>query len=156
VALRLILVAAAGALLLAGCVTTTAQRLPDLRGQRLDLAEDRLDALRVGYDTAGGGAFGVVVRSHWIVCEQSPRPGTVAAAVTLTVERACGTPFVPGVTGLSLDEAEEILDGAGIDYAVEPDWGPVVVDSLWTVCSQDPEPGGPGNRVDLYVAHNCS
>ena len=37
----------------------------------------------------------------------------------------------------------------------DPDGGDVVVDSLWTVCSQVPAPGERGHGVDLYVSHDC-
>ena len=81
-------------LLLAGtaCGPTRARAVPDVTGQRLDIAEDTLDELDLRYHTAGGGAFGIVVRSHWVVCEQDPPPGTVARSVLLTVARSCAWP----------------------------------------------------------------
>ena len=129
--------------------------VPDLRGERLDVAEDRLDSLGLRYEALGGGAFGIVVRSHWTVCAQSPAPGRVATTVVLTVARECPGPFVPDVTGESLEDAEDVLEGAGLGYDVETDGGPVLVASLWTVCSQAPDPGERGNRVEVYVSHDC-
>lgn len=82
--------ALAAALVLVGtaCGSTRASAVPDVTGKRLDVAEDTLDAAGLRYRTVGGGAFGVIVRSRWIVCEQSPPPATVAASVTLTVARS--------------------------------------------------------------------
>jgi len=67
--------------------TTTPKRVPDVRRQRLDIAEARLDARGLGWEEVGGGTFGVVVRSHWYVREQLPRPGRKATTVRLVVER---------------------------------------------------------------------
>ena len=82
----LILIAA----LLAGCGGgARAKRVPDVRGERLDLAEARLEARGLRWEEVGGGTFGVVVRSHWYVEEQIPKPGTRATTVRLVVERGC-------------------------------------------------------------------
>jgi PASTA domain-containing protein len=75
-------------LLVAGCGGTAApKRVPDVRGERLDVAEARLDARGLGWEEVGGGTFGVVVRSHWYVREQLPEPGRKATTVRLVVER---------------------------------------------------------------------
>jgi hypothetical protein len=58
-------------------------RVPKLTGQRLDLAEDRLDRTGLGYHVEGGF---VVIRSHWRVVAQRPRAGVRARSVTLYVE----------------------------------------------------------------------
>ena len=63
------------------------KRVPDVRYERLDVAEARLDARGLGWEEIGGGTFGVVVRSHWYVREQIPAPGREAATVRLVVER---------------------------------------------------------------------
>ena len=55
----------------------------------LDAAEDALDARALRYDVAGGGLFGIVVRSRWTVCNQVPAGGTLARHVTLYVARSC-------------------------------------------------------------------
>jgi PASTA domain len=81
---------AAGLLLvLPGCGSTQPRVVPDVTGERLDVAEDTLDALGLRYETAGGGDFGIVVRSNWVVCAQSPPPDWVASRVLLTVTRSC-------------------------------------------------------------------
>ena len=80
------------AALLVGCGSSsnTVAHVPDVRQQPLDAAEDTLDARGLRYDAVGGGLFGIVVRSHWTVCRQEPRPGTLARHVTLYVARDCG------------------------------------------------------------------
>jgi hypothetical protein len=76
------------ALALAGCAgTPQPKRVPNVRGQRLDVAEARLDARGLRWEEVGGGVFGVVVRSHWYVEDQIPLPGKRATTVKLVVER---------------------------------------------------------------------
>ncbi len=159
----LVLGAAAGLLVaVVGCGSSgrTAARVPDVTQQPLDAAQDALDAEGLRYDTVGGGLFGIVVRSHWTVCSQEPRAGTVAEQVTLYVARDCGysTRVVPDVVWLSLPEADEELEHHGFDSDEESLSGdPVIVESRWTVCDQWPRAGDlAGERtVTLYVAHDC-
>jgi hypothetical protein len=82
---------AAASLLAAGCGggKVAPQRVPDVTGERLDIAEDRLDDLGLRYDAIGGGVLGIVVRSHWVVCSQEPAPGRRDTRVELYVERDC-------------------------------------------------------------------
>jgi beta-lactam-binding protein with PASTA domain len=61
--------------------------IPRLAGERLDVAESRLDDLHIAYQEIGGGLFGIVVRSNWVVCETSPGPGATAQSVKLIVDR---------------------------------------------------------------------
>jgi beta-lactam-binding protein with PASTA domain len=134
---------------------------PDVRGKRLDVAQARLDAVGLRYDTVGGGTFGVVVRSHWFVCEQEPKPGKVTKTVRLIVARACPPPvvaarIVPTVTYARLDEAEEELERLGFRFEAYPtDGGSIVVPANWTVCEQVPAGGTAAVEVDLYVRHEC-
>ena len=73
---------------LAGCGgTAQAKRVPNVRYERLDVAEARLDARGLGWEEIGGGTFGVVVRSNWYVVDQIPKPGKKATTVRLVVER---------------------------------------------------------------------
>jgi hypothetical protein len=134
------------------CGSTRPARVPDVTGKRLDVAEDTLDASGLRYRTAGGGAFGIIVRSHWYVCEQIPAPHRMAKKVTLTVARSCS---VPDVVGESLEDAEDELRDAGIEVSEHSlDGDPIVVDSLWTVCDQEPDAGAPAQPVELYVAQD--
>jgi hypothetical protein len=74
--------------LLAGCGGTTQPKVvPNVRYERLDLAEARLDARGLGWEEVGGGTFGVLVRSNWYVREQIPKAGKKATTVRLVVER---------------------------------------------------------------------
>src|SRR5436309_8687318 len=95
-------------LLATACGSTRPEVVPDVRGERLDVAEDTLDSSGLRYATAGGGALGIIVRSHWYVCRQDPAPRNKATKVLLTVARSCS---VPDVVGESLEDAEEELRG---------------------------------------------
>jgi hypothetical protein len=78
------------AFVLAGCGEVTSakpKRVPDVRWERLDIAEARLEARGLKWEEIGGGTFGVVVRSNWYVREQIPKPGKKATVVKLVVER---------------------------------------------------------------------
>ena len=73
---------------LAGCGgTPTPKRVPNVKYERLDIAEARLEARGLQWEEIGGGTFGVVVRSNWYVREQIPKPGRKATVVKLVVER---------------------------------------------------------------------
>ena len=54
-------------------IVTTA--VPNLVGERLDVAKDRLSRAGFEVDVQGGGVFGIVVDSNWQVVEQTPGPG---------------------------------------------------------------------------------
>ncbi len=154
-------------LFLVGCGGGREQRVvPDVRGQRLDrvervLADQKLDWREEG--TSGGAAL---VRSNWKVCSQAPAPGKLARRVILRVARSCGSkpapavsaaPKLPWLDGTNLDDAKEQLDALGIAYSVDTDDGdPVLVDRLWTMCTQTPDGGTRGRFVELRVAHDCS
>jgi hypothetical protein len=77
------------------CDSTTRERsgggseasIPDLAGQRLDIAESELDDLGIAYEEVGGGTFGVIDTSAWEVCETRPAAGGAAQVVKLIVAR---------------------------------------------------------------------
>ena len=69
--------------LLTGCGPGV-HRIPNVTGERLDVAESILDDSGLGYDTDGGF---VVIRSHWRVVRQIPPAGHRARIVHLVVER---------------------------------------------------------------------
>ena len=158
---RLLLCALLAASVTTGCGRSAEPKtVPNVTGVPLDVAEARLDARGVDFIIAGGGTFGVILRSRWQVCEQDPRAGRTATEVTLVVERACSTMppqravVVPDVKYASLDDAEAELRRAGLGYTVVPD-GVIVVRSNWQVCNQDPAPGEWGASVELYVERDC-
>jgi serine/threonine protein kinase len=53
----------------------TGVTVPSLAGQRLDVAEQRLDDLGLRSSEVGGGLFGVIFASDWEVCDTSPAGG---------------------------------------------------------------------------------
>jgi hypothetical protein len=137
-----------------------ANRVPDVEGERLDVAQERLDDVGLGYEVIGGGALGVVARSNWRVCDQHPAPGKRAKSVELRVERSCPGPgsfeTVPHLIGLSLDEAKDRLEERGLDYDVDEEGlGEVLVESNWTVCDQWPYSGEQAGFVQIEVEHVC-
>ena len=139
--------------LLSGCGNVQPRAVPDVTGEQLNVAEDRLDAVGLRYEASGGGLFGIVVRSNWTVCRQIPAPRRVASSVLLSVARSC---WIPDVRGESLGDAEDALREAGVRYSeYSLDGDPILVDSLWTVCRQSPLGGTPGRPVRLFVSHDC-
>jgi hypothetical protein len=123
-------------------------------GRRLDVAENSLDARGLGYRTVGGGELGIIVRSHWTVCAQRPRPRAVATSVTLFVGRACR--IVPDVVDEQVDVAEQEIEALGLKVSEHSlDGDPVVLEPLWVVCTQSPVAGARAGAVDLRVAHDC-
>jgi len=70
-----------------------ASTMPDVTGKRLDVAKS--DIKRAGFEekveVLGGGTFGVVEESNWLVCEQLPATGeAIEDSPRLTVDRSCG------------------------------------------------------------------
>lgn len=69
-------------------IVTTA--VPDLAGQRLDVAKDRLRRAGFDADVHGGGLFGILRDSNWTVVTQDPGPGVMlerGSSVRIGVER---------------------------------------------------------------------
>lgn len=137
--------------------------MPNVRGERLDVAERHLDAAGLDVEEVGGGVLGIVVRSRWRVCDQEPDPGRRARTVRLIVARECPyrpvppAAIVPEVRGSSLAAAERLLDRAGIRYQVvfrnRDDEGLGV--ELLEVCEQSPPPGTEAGSVVLSVERSC-
>lgn len=74
--------------------------MPNVTGDQLDYAKTQIE--KQGIDekdiqVVGGGTFGVVIESNWIVCSQSPQASQSLenAKVTLTVSRSCTGSGVP-------------------------------------------------------------
>ena len=84
--------------------------MPNVTGERLDVAKS--DIGQAGFadevEVLGGGAFGVLVESNWVVCEQSPAAGeAVSGTPRLTVDRSCGdSTAVPSETPSPSETAE--------------------------------------------------
>jgi hypothetical protein len=145
--------------------------MPDVAGQRLDVAESELDDLDIPYEEVGGGTFGVIDTSAWTVCATKPKAGKrVGETVKLIVARPgeCGNVSnvdeeggspdeVPDLIGLRLDIAESELEDLGIPYE-EVGGGTfgVLNRSNWVVCETRPEPGERAEGVvKLIVDRSC-
>jgi beta-lactam-binding protein with PASTA domain len=155
------LASAASVLALAGCGSSEPQVVPDVRNERLDIAEERLDSLGLGYEEIGGGTFGIVVRSEWQVCRQEPAPGKKASKVRLIVDRYCEPEPVtevvlPDLVGDPLEAAERALERRDVSYAVASWTGGRVVRAGALVCDQEPDAGRRAADVTLYVAADCT
>ena len=64
--------------------------VPSLEGQPLDVAERRLTELGLHSNEVGGGLFGVLVPSDWVVCQTSPAADTSVrrgSTVQLLIDR---------------------------------------------------------------------
>jgi beta-lactam-binding protein with PASTA domain len=88
-----------GLALLASCGGDEPSAMPDIVGERLDVAKSDLSAAGVSEDkveVVGGGSLGVVDESNWTVCEQAPPPGSAAEDVRVLVDRVCVDEESPG------------------------------------------------------------
>jgi hypothetical protein len=47
----------------------------DLVDESLPVAENELDGEGIGYQTKGGGTFGIIIKSDWGVCGTNPNGG---------------------------------------------------------------------------------
>jgi hypothetical protein len=66
--------------------------VPPLVGQRLDEASAMLQQARLRREVDGGGVFGVLDESAWMVCSTTPAAGDRVerdAVVVVHVDRAC-------------------------------------------------------------------
>jgi hypothetical protein len=66
--------------------------VPNESGERLDVAENDLRSHGLRYREVGGGTFGIVVKSNWMVCETHRAAGAPVskhARVELIVDREC-------------------------------------------------------------------
>jgi hypothetical protein len=79
--------------------------MPDVAGQRLDVALSDLEGVGVGegdVEIVGGGVFGVIDESGWTVCTQGPMAGSVAEHVRVIVDRSCQGEAVESATASAL------------------------------------------------------
>jgi len=69
--------------------------MPNVVGQSLDIAESNLQTAGIDPSKiaiAGGGTFGIVVKSNWHVCSQTPAAGAVASSTPrISVQRTCAS-----------------------------------------------------------------
>jgi beta-lactam-binding protein with PASTA domain len=91
--MRLFLKVLAGtaALAVAGCGAPS-EPVPDVVGERLDVAKSEVEDAGYDAEEIGGGTFGIVVESNWTVCDTDPPAGqTGDGTVKLIVDRVCET-----------------------------------------------------------------
>lgn len=130
--------AAAGALLLfvlTGCGSGEPAVMPDVVGLQLDIAKSDIERAGFGGDVEiiGGGLFGVIDDSNWVVCEQEPAPGVSVADPRLVVERECASaeetstaPVEPVEPVETADSADTTVDEL-LDRLNSPDLGGIKV-----------------------------
>jgi len=64
--------------------------VPDVVGERLDVAKSEMSDAGHETEELGGGTFGILNESNWTVCETDPPAGSRASgAVKLIVDRTC-------------------------------------------------------------------
>lgn len=147
--------------------------LPNLVGRDLTSAKQAADNAGFSHvtvrDATGGGRV-VIEDSHWMVCFQTPGPGSKTTSATVDLDvvkngevcpaRDRTTPptaggSMPDLRGYSLSAASKALpsstkvtttDASGRGRAI-------IVDTHWKICSQSPVPGAPlsGQSVTLGV-----
>jgi beta-lactam-binding protein with PASTA domain len=82
--------AAIGAVAGPASASASSVRVPNVTGRYLDVAENQLMASRLIPVEKGGGMFGIVVKSAWQVCFQTPTAGHAVvpgSKVTVFVSR---------------------------------------------------------------------
>ena len=150
----------------AGCGHAKPRHVPDVRGERLDYAEAKLETQGLSYEIHGGGKLGVIDDSNWWVCSQNPQPGRWASKVDLAVTESCSTQApkaIPNVVGFNLHDAREALEAKDIEVDVQTydeyygdgDAEAIVVEHNWQVCEQNSSNWASGRSVELIVDHDC-
>ena len=156
-----------------GCALFGSGSMPNVVG--MDLKEARSKADTAGFsnvhvhDASGGGRVPIRERD-WIVCFQSPAPGTKGGDnVDLGVVRdndqcptkdesgpapkaASGT--MPDLRGTSLAAAKDALPSGTVITPTDLYGHAVMVATHWKICTETPSPGAPlasGQKVSLGV-----
>jgi beta-lactam-binding protein with PASTA domain len=160
----LIALASLSTVFAAGCASAKPQHVPDVRGDRLDYAEAKLEAGNLSYEIFGGGKLGVIVESNWWVCSQKPGPGRWATKVRLVVAESCAdVAEIPQVVGMNLHRARKVLEAKGfaVDAQTEGEYydgdydEEIVVERNWQVCEQEASSSRSQRSVELIVDHHC-
>lgn len=109
-------VAASLLLALTACGPGEPSLMPDVVGQRLDIAKSDIE--RAGFasdvEIIGGGLFGVIDDRNWMVCEQDPAPGESISNPRLIVERECGSDGEKPAEPSESAEPSEPVDPASV------------------------------------------
>jgi len=111
---------------LTACGSGEDSEMPDVVGSPLDTAKSDIERAGYGSDleVLGGGLFGIVDDSAWIVCEQLPAAGeAITKQPRLTVDRSCGDEEEP------VDEEPVEEDQTDAEPTPEPSISANVVDT---------------------------
>lgn len=118
--------------------------MPEVTGLQLDVALSDIE--RAGFsddvEVLGGGVFGVVDESNWVVCEQEPSAGqTLTAAPRLTVDRSCGTEETEPTESPSEEPTEDAeaysYEGPAYEIVtIDADFGITGLDQYWVYVSE--------------------
>jgi beta-lactam-binding protein with PASTA domain len=158
--------------------------MPSLVGMGLQDAQDELQAMGIyslDQEDASGEGRVQLVDSNWKVCSQSPQSGAEVStdtAVTLSsvklsetcpgaagggtasskapsTQQAAQTFAMPNVTGMVLQDAQDLLQSFGSYLMNQEDASgqgrTQLLDSNWQVCMQDPASGVRVSVSDLVT-----
>jgi hypothetical protein len=79
---------------ISACGGSASELTPKLAGKRLDVAKSDLRAAGIeseNVEVVGGGTFGALDESNWLVCDQEPEAGVeISDNPRLLIERECG------------------------------------------------------------------
>ncbi len=128
--------------------------VPTLVGKTLEEAKNT--AKLRAYTTEVVGTVASTAYPSGVVIEQTPAAGTALKAgnvISITVSAGAQTPIVPDLTGMTLDDAENALENAGlacgnVEYRVSEA-------PIGTIFKQDPAPDTAllqGDEVHLYIS----
>lgn len=133
-------------LTLVGCgAEEPAPVMPDTIGKKLDVALS--DIRRAGYseepEVLGGGIFGIIDKTAWVVCEQLPEAGTsISDTPRLTVDRSCGdespTPTVTAPSSAATTPPPNALTAKQVERFLKESYGLKASASWASLCGKDP------------------
>ena len=115
--------AGAGVLLLlalSACGSGAPAAMPDVVGLQLDVAKSDIKGAGFGGDVeiVGGGLFGVVDDSNWVVCDQRPAQGEPVSDPRLVVDRECASGVQPSSEPVKPSPSESATP-TGLPDAIE-------------------------------------
>lgn len=99
---------------LSACSSGPDPKMPGVVGRQLDVALQ--DIKTAGFqgevDVAGGGMLGIIDKSNWQVCEQSPQAGqAVTTTPHVNVKRTCAAgPSTAAATGATAEPDGDVTD----------------------------------------------
>ena len=128
--------------------------VPDLR--RMTVAEARAVLEQHGLELTEADAVHSRDVARGTIAEQDPAAGgsmRKGGTVRVALSRGPRMVTMPGVVGMTREEALDALDGHGFDVEVGEDWHDAA--PAGTIAAQNPEPGvsvAEGDKVALYLS----